>query len=159
MSNPNPGWYADPGGCWEERWWDGSAWCAAVRTGAYQCEDPYPPIPPTVTAANEVLASWSSGTVRLGTETYQLTWDSLLMYDGSRLKEQLALWSINGIEVRRSASQHARGVGDVVLSIAYQGYFGPSTFALLGVPSPDEVKAAIRRQIGIWHYYQGSSSS
>jgi hypothetical protein len=37
---PPPGWYADPAGRFEHRWWDGTTWTEAVATRGQQWTDP-----------------------------------------------------------------------------------------------------------------------
>ena len=39
-----PGWYLDPAGLHELRWWDGSTWSAAVIDQGRQAQDPLPPL-------------------------------------------------------------------------------------------------------------------
>lgn len=153
MGTPQPGWYPDPGGCWDDRWWDGQVWTNGVRTGQSQSEDPYPPLP--VNDRTHVIWSCPSHVAKLGEESYRLDWEAVQILDRRMTtKESIPIWGIRSIEVRISAAQHVRGIGDVVLAVGYSGYFGPSTFVLRGVDDPHSVKAAVRRQIGIWNLYR-----
>src|SRR5688500_1676222 len=38
-----PGWYPDPGGRHEQRYWDGRTWTVGVADGPVVVEDPLPP--------------------------------------------------------------------------------------------------------------------
>jgi hypothetical protein len=144
-----PGWYPDPGGCWDLRWWDGRAWADDVQTGLHQAKDPYPPIP---LAVDRSACIWLavSRTASLGDERYLLTGDALHIYRGDTPRGAIPIWGIANLDVRVNTGQHARGVGDVVVTVAYSGYYGPSTFVLRSVDDPHAAKAAIRRQIGMW---------
>lgn len=51
---PPPGWYADPAGRWQWRWWDGAAWSPAVRTGERAGQDPLPAGPAGRAAVDEI---------------------------------------------------------------------------------------------------------
>jgi uncharacterized protein YxjI len=42
MTAPQPGWYADPSGTSEHRWWDGAAWTGAVRDAGRESTSPLP---------------------------------------------------------------------------------------------------------------------
>lgn len=43
-----PGWYPDPAGRFEQRYWNGAAWTEQVMSGGVQGYDPLPPAPPTI---------------------------------------------------------------------------------------------------------------
>ena len=50
--NPNPGWFPDPGGKFAERYWDGNAWTASVRSVEMPRPWARPPLtPPEPTTA------------------------------------------------------------------------------------------------------------
>jgi uncharacterized protein YxjI len=51
MTTPAAGWYADPAGAFEQRWWDGRTWTEAVLNAGQQTASPLP------TAAAPVQAS------------------------------------------------------------------------------------------------------
>lgn len=154
MSASTPGWYADPGGCWDERWWDGSVWANEVRTGKFESAEPYVP-QPVSPDRSQVVWSGRSNVAKLGAEFYRLDWDAVCILDRrGAAKESIPIWGIRSIDVRTSAAQHVRGIGDVALSIGYPGYFGPSSFVLRGVNEPHLVKATIRRQIGLWNAFR-----
>lgn len=48
---PPPGWYPDPGGQGEHRFWDGRAWSDSVATGGMVFHRPLPPLPHAGTLA------------------------------------------------------------------------------------------------------------
>jgi hypothetical protein len=50
--NPNPDWYPDPTGRFEQRYWDGSQWTEHVTSAGQQRTDPLPggPVEPATTA-------------------------------------------------------------------------------------------------------------
>ena len=42
MTTPAPGWYPDPTGAFEQRWWDGSTWTESVHHAGTQSVSPLP---------------------------------------------------------------------------------------------------------------------
>lgn len=42
MTTPQPGWYADPAGAFDLRWWDGIGWTDAVVRSGVQTQSPLP---------------------------------------------------------------------------------------------------------------------
>ena len=148
-----PGWHPDPGGLWEYRWWDGTAWASAVQTGNQSGEEPYPVTVTPPADRNAPILELTSNTVSAHTERYILTWNALQTFKGRAEaqppSEVLPLWMVLGIDVWIGAVAWTRGVGDVRLSIGYQGYVGPNTEALRNVTQPDWAKAMILRQRGL----------
>jgi hypothetical protein len=138
------GWYPDPLGLWDVRWWDGVAWNEAVRTSSFQDVDPLVPI------TDLVAATPSEGIVLQGTTDrgdYVLTGRVLRVYkDFSRPPtEEWELWTIGRVEPRITGAQSLGHVGDVVLTIAYEGFAGRSTGVLKRVPEPERTAAWILR--------------
>ncbi len=66
-SSPQPGWYADPAGAFELRWWDGARWTDGVMTGGVQSRSRLPERPPT-TVQTAVGERRPSGVPALFTE-------------------------------------------------------------------------------------------
>lgn len=63
-----PGWYADPWGRHEHRWWDGHRWTAAVADGGRRGEDP-PQGTPTVPTVNRPADRIRRDVQRAGADT------------------------------------------------------------------------------------------
>ena len=143
------GWYPDPVGLWDFRWWDGVQWHEAVRTGVHQDTDPVVPIGELVAAAPADGVVWQSkrSAEVVHTEHYVLTGRSLRMYKNlSRPPTQeWELWTIGRAEPRITGGQSLLGVGDVVLTIAYEGFAGRSTEVLKRVQEPARSAAWILR--------------
>lgn len=57
MSQVAPGWYPDPSGRWQVRWWNGSAWADQVASGGRQGTDPAPGGEATADLVNRVVAT------------------------------------------------------------------------------------------------------
>lgn len=56
ITNPAPGWYTDPAGEADHRWWDGNAWTTQTRTAAPTPVLTPPPLPaPVAQAAPQVV--------------------------------------------------------------------------------------------------------
>ena len=51
MTQTAPGWYADPSGRHQMRYWDGASWTAHVTDNGSQTTDPMPPAPPGAVAS------------------------------------------------------------------------------------------------------------
>jgi hypothetical protein len=51
MSTPQSGWYTDPTGTFEQRWWDGQKWTDAVINAGQQTTSPLPTAAPPGSAA------------------------------------------------------------------------------------------------------------
>jgi hypothetical protein len=141
----DPGWFPDPTGLWELRWWNGTEWTPAVATGNHQDTDPVPP----PDAAYGALPEGTPDTLWTGenksgfnTTRYWLTPHELVI-DGGPNAGRLPLWSIHRVDVRAP-----QPVADVELTIAYEGYGGRTTYVLRQVPDAHRVKALI------WKYTQ-----
>lgn len=143
------GWYPDPMGLWDARWWDGVAWHDAVTIGRHQDEEPMRGLDALVATGPGDGLVWQGH--RSGdpshTALYVLTGRALRVYkktDRPPVDEWL-LWKVQAAEPRIKAGQSVRGVGDVTLTIAYAGFAGRSTEVLRGVSEPDRVAALITR--------------
>jgi hypothetical protein len=143
------GWYPDPLGLWDVRWWDGVAWSDSVRTGPHQDVDPVAFIEDLVAATPADGVIWQSHRTNdmVNTEQFVLTGRALRVYkDLARPPTQeWELWTIGRVEPRITAGQSLIGVGDVVLTIAYAGFAGRSTGVLRRVPEPAHSAAWILR--------------
>jgi hypothetical protein len=53
-ANPNPDWYPDPTGRYEQRYWDGSQWTEHVSSAGQQRSDPLPGAEPAGAAAGDL---------------------------------------------------------------------------------------------------------
>ena len=143
------GWYPDPLGLWDVRWWDGVEWRDAVRTGSHQDTDPVAPIADLVAVTPAAGVVWQSRRVAdaVNAEHYVLTGRTLSVYNNlSRPPtKEWQLWTIGRAEPRVTGGQHLMGVGDVVLTIAYEGFAGRSTGVLKRVHEPERSAAWILR--------------
>ena len=146
----DPGWYPDPMGLWDERWWDGQVWNDAVRTGRHQDVEPLRTAEELIRTAPDDGVLWhgTRGVGMLGNEEYILTGVFLRQY--SRLDRppelEWPLWTIARADPRFSGGQTVLGVGDVELTVNYAGYQGRSTYVLKNVPDPIRAAALICRQ-------------
>lgn len=126
------GWYPDPSGDYEVRWFDGSSWSAAVANAGYQMEDPLadPVLPP----AEQVL--WTQGPNQLSTHRVWVN-------DGVTRDnvEEIPLWAVAGVEVRSKTGT----VGDVAIVVAYPGYGGRAHWVMSKVDNPHWVGAVARK--------------
>jgi len=131
---PGPGWYPDPSGDYEQRWFDGTLWTADVVTGAFRGSDPVPahgaPLP------EQEFVVWQSGADTL--TTHRLVLGSTAP---ARPPETFELWMVQAVQARRSGP-----VGDVEITIGYAGYGGRATWVLRNAPEPAYVAALVHRQ-------------
>lgn len=127
-----PGWYPDPTGDYEQRWYDGAAWTDRVATGSFVTDDPVAPVTPL---PPEEAVLWHSGADMLTTHRLIVASTS-----PGRPPEQFEAWMVAGARARHS------GVGDVEVTIAYPGYDGRATWVLRGVAEPPAVAALVRKQ-------------
>ena len=65
-ASPTPGWYPDPSGAAQERWWDGTAWSAQTRPVSVLAR----PLPPTVLKNTPATAGLVLGVVALLVNTF-----------------------------------------------------------------------------------------
>ena len=104
-----PGWYPDPSGDWELRWWDGVLWSADVVTGSFRDQEP---IGAVAMPAVEQLV-WEGDGHRSPTHRVWVREPGR-----GRLPEELPLWAIALVEATASR---------VTMSVAYPGYGGRMT--------------------------------
>jgi hypothetical protein len=57
VTDPAPGWFPDPSGRWQVRWWDGSTWTDRVATAGRQASDPLPDPQQAADLVNRVVAT------------------------------------------------------------------------------------------------------
>jgi hypothetical protein len=109
------GWYPDPLGLWDVRWWDGAEWRDAVRSGSHQDTDPVAPIADLVAVTPAAGVVWQSRRVAdaVNTERYVLTGRTLSVYnDLSRPPtKEWQLWTIGRAEPRVTGGPSLMGVG------------------------------------------------
>jgi hypothetical protein len=127
-----PGWYEDPSGDYEYRYWDGRQWTDAVAYRGHQMADPL--VDPVMPQHEQVL--WQDGRSALTTHR---AWVPDRLH-GGRVRE-IGLWSVAGVDVTVNAGQGIAGTGRVVLTVAYPGYTGRSDWVFRGVARPHEVAA------------------
>ena len=65
-AGPTPGWYPDPAGGPDERWWDGTAWSADTRPVSALSR----PLPPTVLKNTPATAGFVLGLLALLVNTF-----------------------------------------------------------------------------------------
>lgn len=131
-----PGWYPDPSGDFETRWWDGSRWTDSVANSGVQFTDALEP--PTLPPSEVML--WQQGPLLLTTHRAVVP-DPL----NRRRTIELQLWMVIGVQVTRDAGQHLRGTGRIAIEVAYPGYGGPRHYVLKGIPDADVVAAMVRK--------------
>ena len=132
MNTMPAGWYPDPSGDWQVRYWDGSVWTQHVQTGQFQAVDVLEP--PTLPEVESLL--WQSGEEHLTTHRAVLR-DT---FAGSKLVTVM-LWTVARVEVRPTHELPAPGTGEVALVVAYRGYGGRTHWILKNVPDPHRVGA------------------
>ncbi len=112
------GWYPDPSGDWQLRWWDGVLWTADVVTGTYRSQEPIGKVP--VPAVEQVL--WDG-------EGHRLTTHRLWVHEPGtgRPPEELPLWTIASVDATASR---------VTMSVAYPGYGGRVTYVIRSTSAP-----------------------
>ena len=142
------GWYPDPSGYWEYRWWDGSSWSADVATGLYQHAEPLPTIAPTPGDPRAAIFD-VSGTYEREPARFVLSWYHVTFVPTRRVHEtrHLPLGMVAAAKVANASSADAAGT--VRLEIRGAGYVGPGVIELKGVPGAHWVRALILRQRAI----------
>ncbi len=124
-----PGWYPDPSGDWEQRWWSGTDWTDEVVTGGYRTSMALPdPAVPLLPVTERV--EWEGAGHRVTTHR---VWVAPGRGSG-RAPDELALWTV--------ARAEARGL-TVALTIAYSGYAGRTTYPMSGVTDAPRVAAIV----------------
>jgi hypothetical protein len=125
-----PGWYADPAGDYEWRWWNGAEWSQSVATGKYTTTSPLgSPLPEAESTV------WEHGRHRFTTHAVHL----------GKVNVTLPWWSITKVYVQVSAAQSVIATGDLVLVVGYPGYVGPSEYRIRGVSDLHQVHAMAYR--------------
>ena len=114
------GWYPDPVGDHDLRWWDGSAWTETVRTGLAQTTAPL---------ARQGVPAEENVVWQRGRETF--TTHRAVLFEG-RQQVDVPWWAVRGAVVRGA---------DVVLTIGYPGYSDRAERRIKGVPDAPEVAA------------------
>ena len=130
------GWYPDPSGDYEYRYWTGHEWTESVGSFGQAFTDPL--VEPLLPGHEQAL--WSHGANHL--TTYRV-----LVDDGSRRPTELALWMVTQVEVTINAGQHLLGTGRIALRIDYPGYTGRSHAVMKGIPQAHNVGALIRKWV------------
>lgn len=146
MTTP-PGWYRDPSGLWEVRWFDGVSWSDQVATGGSPGTEALQPVvtPP----ANAATVLWfATGKSEHEPVRLDLTWQALAFVPLRRMHEtrHLPLGFVVGVTIDRFGSD---GSGDLRVSVRGPGYVGPSTFLVRGVDNVAWGRAMILRQRAI----------
>ncbi|MGZ4437660.1 MAG: DUF2510 domain-containing protein [Nocardioidaceae bacterium] len=120
MPQPHPGWYADPLGDHDVRWWDGSAWTDTVRTGPFQGTASLTPVP----VPREETVLWHRGDELLTTHR-------AVLREGRRPVD-VPWWAVRGVDVRGT---------DLVLLIGYPGYTDKTERRIKGLANAPELAA------------------
>ena len=130
------GWYPDPVGDYEVRWWDGVAWTPSVANRGVAFEDP--DLTVDLPAGEQVL--WEGDRAKLTTHRVWLP-DPLY----SSTISELPLWCVADAIVTRESGAKVEGTGRVAVEVAYQGYTGPRTWTIQRVREPHVLAAVIRK--------------
>ena len=143
-----PGWYPDPTGRWEYRWFNGNAWDETVATGAFQSTEPVQPSMPAATDESVALLE-VDGTYEREPARFRLTWSYLAFIPVKRPHETrwIPLGFVASVVVAKAGD--ATAAGDVRVSVRGPGYVGPGVIVLTGVPTAHWVRASILRQRAI----------
>lgn len=151
------GWYPDPMGLWDERWWDGVAWHDAVRTDAFAWTEPLTTLDALLATPLPGGALWTSERDAnvVHKEHYVLLATELQILLANGTPERVVpLFGIAWARARVNAGQALRGVGDIELHIAYPGYTGRATEVLRSVPDCELGAALITRQARLNRHLQ-----
>lgn len=142
-----PGWYPDPSGLWELRWWDGTVWSDHVVTGPCQSIEPVTPALSTPADPNQVGAS-AEGISEHEPVRLDLTWHTL-NFVPLRRSHETRFWPLSFVVQVVALSPDAESVGTLRLTIRGHGYVGPSTVVLSKVARAHWVRALVLRQRAI----------
>ncbi len=137
MEGTGPGWFPDPSGDYEVRWWDGQAWTSRVAVQDATFDDPL--TAPDLPGTEQLL--WEHGPLRL--TTHRLWFPDPAVR--SRQTE-IPLWTVVRVSFNLALRADARGPGRVSAEVAYPGYVGPRDYAARKVPDA----ALVAANIGKW---------
>ncbi len=132
------GWYADPHGDHDQRYWDGQRWTEHVASFGLALVDPSE----DVGLPDQEQRLWGHG-------AHVLTTHRIWIDDGPPSRrghpEPLPLWTVQDVEPRKKLGQDLSATGDIALRVAYPGYVGPTHRVLKAVPQVGVTAAWIRR--------------
>lgn len=130
-----PGWYPDPCGDYEQRWWDGARWTDEVATGLFRGQDAMPapgePLLPATESTFWQTDGWALSTHRVWIREHR-----------NQPPTEFAVWMVRAAQVR----SHVGDVADVGVTIAFPGYGGKATWVLRSVAQAPVVAATLLRQ-------------
>ncbi|MBS1848817.1 MAG: DUF2510 domain-containing protein [Actinobacteria bacterium] len=142
------GWYPDPSGLWESRWWDGTSWTDTVATGGFQSSEPVTSSPAVPTDESVPLAE-VGGTYEREPAALRLTWSFLAFIPTRRAHETrwLPLPFVHPIIVEGVSAPG--GPGRLRVSVRGPGYVGPGVYVVNGVVDASRFRALVLRQRAI----------
>lgn len=125
-----PGWYPDPCGDHQHRYWNGTAWTDDVASYGHQSRAPVT----NGALPDQEQVLWTHGRNQLSTHR---VW----IHDGTTRADptEFALWAVADLELTVNAGQHAMGTGRLAFKIAYPGYVGRTHYVMNGIPAPEQV--------------------
>jgi hypothetical protein len=73
---------------------------------------------------------------------YRITTEYVYVESGmiGSKEEQIPLWAIRDVDVRQSIVQKTRGVGDLLIRAEHNDYTGKSSFVLLSIENPKDIR-------------------
>lgn len=145
---PAAGWYRDPTGVWDERWWHGAAWSDTVRIGDFLGSEPPLAIDALVAQESERAAlAFTREGGGFHRERYVVDQSHVHFFKGnsSRATRSVPLFGVAWATPRVRAGQSLRGTGDVELHISYPGYAGPTTLVFRNVSECSRAAALLTR--------------
>ena len=76
---------------------------------------------------------------------YRITTEYVYVESGmiGSKEEQIPLWAIRDVDIRQSIVQKTRGVGDLQIRAEHNDYTGKSSFALLSIENPKDIRNLI----------------
>lgn len=125
------GWYPDPNGDWQLRYWDGQRWTEHVSTGRWVTTAPLEP--PVVPDTEQQV--WADGRHVLTTHRW------FPREHASQPPAEIPLWAVADTEVRAASGA---GVGTVVAVVAYPGYTDRRHWVAPDVVDAHRVAAYVR---------------
>lgn len=142
--NVGPGWYPDPTGLWEFRYWDGTVWTDQVVTGGYQSTDAHPPTDQPPARPDTVL--WSmSGVFEREPVRVDLHWH-LVAFVPTRRVHETRYWPLGFLRSLTFDSLAADGSGDLRFGVGGPGYVGPGVVLVRQVTAAAQARAIVLRQ-------------